>query len=102
MNLKESHDFMARRRKRPSGMVLASNTPFEINQVVLCGRWRLRITQALTQAEFLRRHRENRQGPDAVSGMVPLDGARARLEESEEAADAPADWQYFYAAEVHR
>lgn len=101
MNFAETVRQWQKRGKRPAALVLASQKPLQINQILMCGEWRVKISEVLTRKEFLRRHQENEVKFDGNFGVTPVENSKARLDKSYSATEVPEHCRYYYAAVLH-
>lgn len=87
----------------PDEIVLAFDAPVAINEVILQGKFRLRITEELTREEFLRRDEamRSRRGIREASVSTVYPGNKIDMDNAVITEGGPgSDFRYFYAAEL--
>jgi hypothetical protein len=95
--------------KAPGRVIIATETPMSVNQILVVSGFRFAVDQELSQEEFQRRmlaNEELRREQEIEMGINPADAARGSFQvhgrgaavEGAEFASAPAPEQrYFYA-----
>ena len=99
MKFKDAPMYRRETRKRPANPILPFDKPAQLNEVILVGEHRLRITAELTREEFLQRLRANLAHADGVAAQGKGLSGRAELESIEDRSEPSEEIRYFYAAE---
>lgn len=97
--MKESVEYFRKNPARTGGIVLAFPHPAAINEVLINGSLRFRITREITREEFMEQLRKNKLRDNYVSAVVPTTGAKVQAEESTEMDEPGEDFTHFYRAE---
>jgi len=98
--LKESLEYF---RKRPwvvpADVIMAFSEAHAVNEVLLNGPLRYRLTGEITREEFIDQLRKNKRHPNCVSAVAPGVGSTILTGEATE-MDAPGEeFTHFYRAE---
>jgi len=83
----------------PKDVILAFSEAHPINEVLLNGPLRYRLTREISRDEFVAQLRKNKLHSDCVSAVAPAEGSKIKAGESRE-MDAPdKKFTHFYRAE---
>jgi hypothetical protein len=97
--MKESVEYFRKNPALTGGIVLAFRQPAAINEVLINGPLRYRITREITREEFMEQLRKNRLQDNYISAVAPTTGAKVLAEESTEMDEPGEQFTYFYRAE---
>ncbi len=100
MKVAEFQEYARTNHKRPAGTVLCFEEPADLNEVILYGQFRFRLTRQLTRDEFLSRLRENAKHCDEVRAVASARGSLVNLGSLRDVPEPGPEMRYFYAAEV--
>ena len=84
----------------PTGIVLAFNEARAINEVLLYGSYRVRITREMTRAEFMEALRDNDRYEHSVKVETQMVGSETKFDNAVERDEPPPEFTHFYAAEL--
>jgi len=96
MNLKESKEYQKQTRKKPTNVLVSTDVPMQLNEVLIYGKWRLKMVEVLTKEQFIEGMRINEMREDFVSGLTSVTASKIDLENEEPATEPPPDHKYFY------
>jgi uncharacterized protein YnzC (UPF0291/DUF896 family) len=93
--MKESVEYFRKNPARTGGIVLAFPHPAAINEVLINGPLRFRITRE----EFMEQLRKNKLRDNYISAVASTTGAKVQAEESTEMDESGEEFTHFYRAE---
>jgi hypothetical protein len=98
--MKESVEYFRKKPWRvPDGVILAFSEAHPVNEVLINGTLRYRITREITREEFMEQLRKNKLQPNYSSAVAPANGAKILAAESTEMDGPDEEFTHFYRAE---